>query len=311
MNRAHYDEPQPTLPRHWLQRREGGSAAALRLLLAISRRLGRSAARIVLVPVTAWFLARRGPERRASRAYLARVLGRPAKLSEVARHFHTFAAVTLDRVFFLAGREDSFDIRLHGVDVLHQAMERGRGVLLVGAHAGSFEALRAVSMRRPDAVVRMVLDAGHSPILSSILSSLNPAVAGSIIDPRQSGVAVALEIGSALQRGELVTMLADRERPGQDRVGAAFLGSEAALPVAPWQIAAVTHVPVVFCIGLYGGGDRYDLHFEMLTDGLVVDRRARRQQLQAAAQAFANRLEHYVRQAPYNWFNFYDFWAEG
>jgi predicted LPLAT superfamily acyltransferase len=29
------------------------------------------------------------------------------------------------------------------------------------------------------------------------------------------------------------------------------------------------------------------------------------------AQAFADRLEHWCRQAPYNWFNFYDFWADG
>ena len=29
----------------------------------------------------------------------------------------------------------------------------------------------------------------------------------------------------------------------------------------------------------------------------------------AAAQSFAARLEAYCRIAPYNWFNFFDFWA--
>lgn len=229
----------------------------------------------------------------------------------MVRHFHSFAAVTLDRVFFLNGRLDCFDIRLHGVEELHRVMELRRGVLLVGAHLGSFEALRAVSMKRPDAVVRMVLDAAHSPILSSILSSLNPAVGRSIIDPRQSGVAVALEIGAALQRGELVTMLADRDRPGQERARAAFLGEMANFPTAPWQIAAVTRVPVVFCVGLHAGGNRYDLHFELLTERLVIDRRARAQQIQSAVQDFASRLERHVRRAPFNWFNFYDFWGAG
>lgn len=295
-------------PRHWLGRPEGGTAPALRLLLAIASHLGRGTARLALLPVTAWFLLRRGPERRASREYLSRVTGRPATLSEVARHFHAFASVTLDRVFFLTGRLDCFDVRLHDVEALHRVMAQGRGVLLVGAHAGSFEALRALSLQRPDAVVRMVLDAAHSPVLSSILARLNPAVMRSIIDPRQSGVAVALEIGAALQRGELVTMLADRERPGQERVGVTFLGATAPFPLAPWQVAAVTRVPVVFCIGLYGGGNRYDLHFELLTEGLAADRRGRSRQLQAAAQDFAARLERHVRRAPLNWFNFYDFW---
>jgi len=64
----------------------------------------------------------------------------------------------------------------------------------------------------------------------------------------------------------------------------------------------------VFCIGLYRGGNRYDLHFELLTQELQVDRHRRREQLHAAVQDFANRLAEHVRIAPYNWFNFYDFW---
>jgi predicted LPLAT superfamily acyltransferase len=294
----------------WLERPEGGSVDAMRLLVAVAQGLGRTVSRLMLLPVSAYFLIRRSPERRASRAYLTRVLGRPPSLLEIARHFHVFAGVTLDRVFLLTGRLQKFDIRIVGLEELHQAMDRGRGVLLVGAHAGSFDALRALSQQRADVKFRVVLDAEHSPALSRILTNLNPEMAASIINPRQDGTIVALQIGAALQEGALVTMLADRGRPGNATVSVDFLGSDAAFPLAPWQIAAALHVPVVLCIGLFRGGTRYDLHFAVLADELRVDRRHRDEQLRVIVQKFADRLAHHVRIAPYNWFNFYDFWND-
>jgi predicted LPLAT superfamily acyltransferase len=294
----------------WLERPEGGSALVMRLYAACALGLGRAISRLVLLPITAYFLLRRGPERRASRAYLARALGRPATWLDVGRHFHTFAGVTLDRVYFLAGQLRRFDTHIFGLEELHRVMDFGHGVLLVGAHAGSFDALRALSLERPDVTVRVVLDAEHSPALSAILKQLNPQMAASIINPRQDGTAVALAIGAALGEGALVTMLADRGRPGNPTVAVDFLGRPAEFPTAPWQIAAALHVPVVLCIGLYRGGNRYDLHFAVLTEKLQIERRQRQQQLRVAIQGFADRLASLISLAPYNWFNFYDFWNE-
>jgi predicted LPLAT superfamily acyltransferase len=294
--------------RSWLERPEGGSAWALKLILLVALRLGRSVSRVVLVPVTCYFLLRRAPERRASRDYLTRVLGRAPTWLEVARHFHTFAGVTLDRVYYLTQSHDYFDTHLIGIEQLHRAMDLGRGVLLIGAHVGSFDALRATSTLRPDVTVKVVLDAEHSPILSALLRQLNPTMAAGIINPRQDGTAVALEIGAALESGALVTMLGDRGRPGNATVGVQFLGSLAEFPTAPWQIAAALRVPVVLCAGLYRGGRRYDLHFELIAEQLQVERSQRQQQLRVLVQDYADRLAALLRSAPYNWFNFYDFW---
>lgn len=295
----------------WLERPEGGGRFGMRLLVGVALGLGRRVARVVLLPVTAYFMLRRGPERRASRAYLTRVLGRPPTWLEVARHFHVFAGVTLDRVYFLSDNMWRFDLRLLGLEQLHHAMDLGRGVLLIGAHVGSFDALRAVSTLRPDVTLRVVLDAAHSPALSAILQQLNPQIAAGIIDPRKDGTSVALEIGAALNQGALVTMLADRGRPGNATASVNFLGQTAEFPTAPWQIAAALHVPIVLCVGLYRGGNRYDLHFELLTEQLRIDRPQRQQQLRESVQDFANRLAALLRAAPYNWFNFYDFWNDG
>jgi predicted LPLAT superfamily acyltransferase len=65
--------------------------------------------------------------------------------------------------------------------------------------------------------------------------------------------------------------------------------------------------PVVLMVGLYLGGNRYHLHFERLIgEGELALRDP--QAVERWVQRYAQRLEHYCRLAPYNWFNFYDFW---
>ena len=294
----------------WKQRREGGGLLALWLLRSVSLRGGRGLARLLLVPITAYFLARRGEERRDSRAYLSRVLGRPARLRDVARHIHTFAATILDRVFLLGGDMQRFDIRVSGLESLHAALDRGQGVLVFGSHLGSFEVLRVLGRQRPEQKIRVVLDKAHSPAVTQLLDALNPEIAASVIDASQDGPAIMFAIQQAAAEGALVALLVDRTQPGEASLAVPFLGEPAEFPVAPWLLASVLQVPVQLAFGLYRGGNRYDLAFEPFSDGLAIPRRERAAAVPALIARYAARLEHHVRDAPYNWFNFYDFWGD-
>jgi predicted LPLAT superfamily acyltransferase len=292
----------------WLERPEAGSTLGYKLFRSFAQLCGRSAARLVLYPVTLFFLIRRGHERRASRVYLERVRGRPASLWQVARHVHCFAATILDRAFLLAERFKRFDIRVYGLDELRAVWARRQGVLVFGSHLGSFDALRVLAQFRPDVKMRVVIDVEQNPELSHFLNALNPELARSIINPRRDGMNTALAIKEALDEHALVTLLVDRARPGNEVVLCDFLGHPAPFPLSPWQLAAALKVPVVLCFGLYRGGNRYDMYFETFADTLAVERTQREQHLREAVVRFAGRLEHYARDAPYNWFNFYDFW---
>jgi predicted LPLAT superfamily acyltransferase len=294
----------------WKQRPEGGGASAIRLIRMIGLHGGRTPARACLYPITLYFLLRRGPERRASRAYLSRVLGRPATLADVARHIHCFAATVLDRLFLLGGRrEDSFDIGVSGLEPLHAAIDRGQGLLLFGSHLGSFEVLRVLKRARPEVPLRVVLDRGHNPVLTRLLEELDPEVAVSVIDAGQDGPAIMLAIQQAVAQGAMVALLVDRVHAGGGAVRVPFLGREAPWPVAPWQIAAVLQVPVLLAFGLYRGGNRYELAFEPFApEGVRLARTERARGIPALIAGYVARLEDRVRDAPYNWFNFYDFW---
>jgi len=279
-----------------------------KLITGFARCCGRTAARLALYPITLYFLIRRGPERRASREYLRRIAGRNVSLWQVAKHIHCFAAVTLDRVFLLSESFKRFEVRTFGLEQLRQAWAQGRGVLLLGSHLGSFDALRVLADFRSDIKLRVVIDIEQNRNLSDVLNALNPQLAQSVINARQEGTTTALIIKEALDERSLVTLLADRARPGNQVMTADFLGRPAPFPTAPWQLAAALKVPVVLCFGLYRGGNRYDLHFEAFADQLKLQRAQREAELQQTIQRFADRVAHHARSAPYNWFNFYDFW---
>ncbi|SEM39654.1 Predicted acyltransferase, LPLAT superfamily [Pseudoxanthomonas sp. GM95] len=292
----------------WKQRPEGGNKFAMWLLRGIACHGGRGVARLLLVPITAYFMLVRGPERRASQAYLGRVLGRPVRWRDTARHIHTFASVILDRVFLLSGRMEQFRVDVTGLEDLHAQMDKGRGVLIFGSHLGSFDALRVLAQERPDVQVKVVLDKAQAPAMTELLGALNPRLADCIIDASMDSTSIVMAIKQATDEGNLVALLVDRTRPEDPYLPAQFLGAQAQFPTSPWLIAAVLKVPVVLAFGLYHGKAHYSLAFETYSDGLEVSRRNRAACLGALIRGYAERLEHYARRAPYNWFNFYDFW---
>jgi predicted LPLAT superfamily acyltransferase len=296
------------MSRAWFAQRERGSPLAIQIILWIAQRLGRWAARWLLYPISAYFLLSASAARHASRDFLRRIHGRPATLGEVARHLHCFGATILDRVFFLLGRFELFDIRFHGREPVDALLEQGRGFLLLGAHLGSFEALRALAVSQQQARMKVLMYRDHNRYLTRLFDSLNPAVAETVI-PLGTPTAL-LKVKEALEEGEIVGMLGDRVAESEKVVRCRFFGEETKFPAGPMLLAGTLGVPVVLVFGLYRGANRYDIHLELLSEAVRFTRAERETVVSQWTQRYAERLEHYARSAPYNWFNFYDYWDD-
>ncbi|TLY53304.1 MAG: acyltransferase [Gammaproteobacteria bacterium] len=292
----------------WQHRPEAGGRFAIWLIRETARVFGRGFVRPFLYPISLYFYLRRVPERRVSKAYLARIAPAQANALGVLKHIHAFASTILDRMFFLLQGFKPFEIVLHGFDQLQQQIERGRGVLLLGAHVGSFELLRAFKHGNTGVVLKVVMDQQQTHALNSLLYALNPDFAEQIIEAGADPIGLALALRDVAAQGGVIGLLGDRSRPGELTVDAEFLGERATFPAAPYLIASALEMPVVLGVGLYRGRNRYELYFETLGESIKIPRNARAAALQNWAQRYAARLEHYVRMAPFNWFNFYDFW---
>ncbi|HET6553006.1 MAG TPA: acyltransferase [Dyella sp.] len=295
---------------HWQSRPEGGGRFAIWLIRAIALHGGRRLGRVALYPITLYFYWRRGPERAASRQYLERVFDEPVSAWQVVRHIHAFAATLLDRIFLLAHGEKAFDITVEGLETLEATLAQGRGLLLLGSHQGSFEALRAISSRRPGIPLRVVLDKQKTPALTELLEALAPDIGANVIDASLGGASITLAMAEACEKGAMVALLADRGREHEVLRRAPFLGEPAPFPVGPWLLAHSLRAPVMLCFGLYEGGNRYRLVFEPFAERIEIPRQDRAEALDDLIGRYARRLEHYIHVAPYNWFNFYDFWQQ-
>jgi predicted LPLAT superfamily acyltransferase len=280
----------------------------MRLLAALCRLLGRRAVRLLLHPIVLYYLVAKSLPRRASRAYLQRATG-VSRVSwlQVYRHLFCFAECTLDRYLLVAGRTRGLEVSVHGHHHLERAAAAGRGALLLGAHLGSFEAMRAASART-NLRISIVADFRWSRRLSGMLERLNPELFARVISVGD-GFETVLRIKERMDAGELVALLADRFSPQDRAVPARFLGAMAPFPAGPYLLASTLACPVLLVFGIHKTRNRYDVHCEPFADRITLPQRYRDPALRSLVQRYATRLEHYCRLVPDNWFNFFDFWG--
>jgi predicted LPLAT superfamily acyltransferase len=290
----------------WMRRQERSNLAILRLMVWIPLAFGRRVGRLVLHGIAVYFVLFAPAARRASRAYLHRVLGRYAGWRDGYRHVFSFASTIHDRIYLLNDRFNVFDIEVRGDQALLAAIEKQPGALLMGAHLGSFEVLRAMGRGKKGLRVAMLMYEQNARKLNATLAAINPRAMQDIIS--LGHLESMLEVRDKLDEGYLVGMLADRSLNDDTTLSVEFLGEQAAFPLGPWRMAAMLKRPVFLMAGLYLGGNRYQLHFEQLADFSNIERGGRDAAIKAAVQAYADSLARLCRLAPYNWFNFFDFW---
>ena len=290
----------------WVERRERGSEALMRLIAWLTFALGRSAGRLLLYPICAYFFALSARARRASRDYLGRVLGRPAGVTDVWRHYHAFASVVHDRLFLVAGRLREFEVTVHAGAEVSQWLAGSRGCILLGSHLGSFEILRARGVAQHFRPVNVVMHLDNAAKTNRVLQSIAPAVGQRVIPLGRPESLLRVE--ECLGRGEVVGILGDRVWQNDRSASCDFLGGRARFPLGPLMLAGLVQSPVILFFGLYRGGRRYEIRLEPLAERITFNGRDREASLSPWIELYARRLEHYCRLAPYNWFNFYDFW---
>jgi len=298
----------------WSAARERSNLFTLRLMAWIALHLGRPIARLVLHPIALYFLLFAPTARRQSTRYLVRALGRPASWRDNYRHIHAFASTVLDRVWFVQGRMDVFEISEAGAETVDATLAEGRGAFLLGAHLGSFEALHAIGGSRPGLHVAMVMYPDNARMIHSVLQAIAPDFKLGIIPIGRSGSTLAIR--DWLDGGGLAGLLGDRFLPHESARGGSveipFLGVPARFTDGPLRLAMLLKRRVIFMVGLYRGGRRYELRFHTLADFSRPpdDAAARERLVHQTLAGYVAHLETLCREAPYNWFNFHDFWRE-
>lgn len=306
-------------PSHWSKAAEVGSAWGLNLTFLGYRLLGDRLVRLLLYPLVFWFLLFTPSARRASHQFLARMhrLGaydHAPGWPDSYRHFLAFANAALDKVAAWMGRIPLERIDFAKQSQLYALRDSGRGAVIIGSHLGSLETARALSAQLgQQRKINAIVYTDHAMRFNAVLARANPAFAMNLIQVSQIGPDTAIELAEKIAQGELLFIVGDRTPPAENgRISQVeFLGSPAPFAQGPFILASLLKCPVYlfFCLSEGSGAQqRFKVHFEPFAERIELPRKQREATLVELTRRYAERLAHHCRQAPLQWFNFYDFW---
>jgi predicted LPLAT superfamily acyltransferase len=307
-------------PNRWTRIAERGSLWGLRFTAWLLRAVGRGPTLVLVTLIVAYFFLTDRAGRRASAAYLRRVYAMPAGRAALGRaprtwdgflHYRAFALSIVDRITIWFGRTDDFQLEIHGFEPFDRLAEQRRGAIVLGAHLGSFDVMRMLAVRHRT-VVNVLMFTANAQRINQLFRELSPDVETHVIHVDPGSVESVFEVRRCLARGEHVAILGDRIEPGdrQRSSRVKLLGGEVELPQAPFLLASLLGCPVLFVVALRRGPQRYQVFTEQLAERVELPRAGREAALRELLTSYAARLEHHCLQAPYEWFNFYDYWEE-
>jgi predicted LPLAT superfamily acyltransferase len=288
----------------WRSRAEVGTLLGIRTVVWIGTR-SRTLGRLVARGAALWTFAFAAPARRAIRAYLAQ-LGEPTTSWRVLQQFFRFAEVGLDAMYFLTGHVEPFELDRDGTEYLREVKRSGGSAILLGAHVGSFYAMRAMS-RSEDFPLYIVAYTQHAERINRVLRELSPESHAQILE-MSGGVEFMMRLRDLAEEGALIAILADRVGREERSATVDFLGAPARFPTGPYLLASTLKLPVYLTFGLYESPRTYRLSCRPFAERVVLPRGRRQEALEEYVARYAAAVEAKVRQAPDNWFNFYEFW---
>ncbi|AWK86261.1 glycosyltransferase family 2 protein [Azospirillum thermophilum] len=300
---------------HWAGLAERGLYWGLRFCAAAYRLLGRRGCLAVIAPVVLYFYLTGAEQRRASAAFLARAFKaqgerrRPTPLDGF-RHFLSFAGRALDTFAGWTGWLGPDAVQPGEVGALREAAAQDRGALFIVAHLGNVDLSRAVLDAATRRRLLVLVHTRHAENYNRILREWNPEAAVNTRQVTEIGPETAIALKERVEQGQWIVIAGDRV-PVQSRGRVSlvpFLGEPAPFSQGPYILAALLDCPVYLLFCRREGG-RYRLDAEKLAERVVLPRGRRGEALAGYAAAFAGRLEQHALADPYQWFNFFDFWA--
>ena len=224
---------------------------------------------------------------------------------DVLKNVLSFGKVLVDRGWMGLNRKAELTGRFDDSEKLREVIQAGKGVVVLLAHIGNWQTC-LVRLKALNVEVHALMEFDQERV-SKHFFELRGEKPFNIIDVH-GFLGGMIEATTALQRGDLVLIMADRLHQGRSE-SVDFLGSKVCLPIAAYHLAATTESPVVVLFAAKTERKNYSLAIWDLfypgQSGL-----GKKEELAYCAQRFSAALEKYVEQYPYQWYNFFDIWAQ-
>ena len=219
-----------------------------------------------------------------------------------ANHFR-FGQIILDRFGVYAGKKYQF--RTDGQELFDELEAQPEGFLQLSSHVGNYE-IAGYSLVPKQKRFSILVYAGETETVMQnrqrILSQHNMQMI-----PVSQDLSHLFALNAAIDRGDIVSMPADRIFGSQKSAECQFFGQTAKFPLGAFAMATQKNVAALAVFVMKEGMKKYHIIVRKITADAAANHRAQMSQM---AQSFATNLEEVVRQYPTQWFNYFDFWKQ-
>jgi len=272
------------------------------------RVLGLRVTYALTVPVAVYF-SFASPDVAATMDFHGRIFGQVPWWKRrwlVFRHFLSFGRAIIDRTAILAGQTKNFSFSFDGEHHVHKELAAGRGVLLLTAHLGNWEAAGQL-LTRLNVPINVTGFDKETPAIRALLAKSSQAKFRLL--PLTGEPTDAIPLVAALRRGEIVAMLGDRAY-GSPALSTSFLGGTVRFPIGAYVLAAMANSPLIMVFNLREPGGHYRFYGFPALHPQMPAHHLRDDYLKNCAAEFAKNLETILKRDPLQWYNFYPFWEK-
>lgn len=247
----------------------------------------------------------------------------PKKIS-IYRTILSFSICLIERVSGWLGKagEDSILFSDDDIEDYWNSLKAGKGAFLIGSHLGNIDLLRSLAVcskagLKKEIPVTAIMEIKSGERFNATLKKVNPSYELTVIDPEDIGPETIPVFQEKIQRGEIIVATGDRTSiSARNRfIRNSFLGKEAEFPYGVFLIASLLQIrELYFVFGLrektamLNPKNRVHIH-KAKTVFQDCGRTERKQKIRELCGEFAELLEKYCKEKPYQWYNFFDFWA--
>lgn len=209
--------------------------------------------------------------------------------------------VVLDRFAAYAGKR--FRIEVSGKELFDNMSSAPEGMIMLGSHLGNHE-LAGYFLKSEKRVNALVFAGEKETIMEGRTNRFEQTNIRMI--PIKEDLSHVFMLNEVLANGEIVSIAGDRSFGSEKRLRSPFFGDEASFPYGPFAMALQRCIRMITVFVIKKGIRQYKVWVEALPEPSGSNRAERTQSL---CNAYSATLEKMAKQFPFQWYNFYDFWA--
>ena len=280
-----------------------GSPLGVKFVITLYNIFGYKAAKAVVVIVALFYTFASQKKRQELNNYYEAV-GVSPSFTSYFQHVYAFSLNIFDRFISKEGMQES-TIKVERVNLkAFEALQKTGGMLIFSHHgnwAQSFKIFQTYDIK-----LNIIGDEAIDENLQKLESASDENRRINIISLK-NGMQAMLDIARALQNNEIVIIMVDRVKEANKTVEVDFLGRKTLLHSGGFEIAHMRKVPILGCDIIRSGDEQIKVQFSEI---ITSSKEKKAEIIQDLAQQYADFLDKVVREYPWQWFNFFDFWKK-